>query len=165
MSKPELKQTEHRNGRASAISQVRRANSDSRGCEFASFVGSVRRSALGLLLGLAIGIGLVGFPSSAEAQSSLHEITWAHASPATVVRFVVFVSSTSGDQSGARQINVGKPPSSKSDSNGPIFSWTVSVDVNDFVAVAAVDIYGRLSPLSNWQNPPPSTPGQPFLIP
>jgi len=131
--------------------------------------GSAARSFAGrvsLVIGLLVlGGTLPGVPSNAQAQMALHEITWAHASPNEVVRFVVFVSRTSGDRAGARQINVGKPANPRIEGANSVYSAIVSVDLLEYVAVAAVALDGTLSPLSAWSGLPPSTPGQPFYIP
>jgi hypothetical protein len=118
--------------------------------------------AVGLLV---LGGALLGVPGSAHAQTALHEITWAHGSPNQVVRFVVFISATTGDRAGARQINVGKPASPRIEDGNSVYSAIISADLSEYVAVAAVSLDGSLSPLSEWSGLPPSTPGRPFYIP
>lgn len=123
--------------------------------------------ALATVFVLTVFVVTVGAPSSARAQAATtHEVTWAYANHADVARFVVFVSSVDGDQSGARQINVGKPPGQlHAGALLQYFSAIVSVSVDEFVAVGAVGHDGSLSTLSGWSPLPPSPPGQPLLIP
>ena len=114
---------------------------------------------------LTLGGALLVIPGDAHAQVGLHEIRWKHRTPNQVVRFVVFVSPTSGDRASARQINVGKPATPEIDGGSYVYSAIISADLLEYVAVAAVALDGSLSPLSAWSGLPPSTPGQPFYIP
>lgn len=95
----------------------------------------------------------------------MHEISWAHNAANEVQNFVVFVSAVKGDHANSRQINVGKPPNHSVSSLIQMFSAIVSVELDEYVAVAAVSRDGRLSELSAWSAIPPSQPGQPLLIP
>lgn len=113
---------------------------------------------------LAGGAGLI-VPSVAQAQAKLHEITWAHTTPGEIARFVVFVADTEGNQAAARQINVGKPANPTFQNGRFTYSAVISVDLDEYVAVAAVSLNGSISSLSNWQGVPPSVPGQPYYIP
>lgn len=117
---------------------------------------------LATLILWAVPFGAVG---SARAETALHEITWAHPTPGQVVRFIVFAAPTSGDQAGARRINVGKPANPEIVGPNSVYSAIISVERTDFVAVGAVALDGSMSPLSDWSTLPPSTPGQPFYIP
>jgi hypothetical protein len=127
--------------------------------------GAASRALLAILTIFLGAVGLISLPNAAQAQTSLHEVSFAHAEPNTVARFVVFVADTQGDQAGARQINVGKPANPVLDKGLYVYSAVVSVDADEYVAIAAVSYDGSLSALSNWSGVPPSNPGQPFYIP
>ena len=105
-------------------------------------------------------------PSIGFAQETMHEISWAHATPQNVSRFVVYISATNSDVQGARIVDVGKPPSQPT-SGGTmhVFRAIVSADPTEFVAVGAIGTDGSTSPLSAWSPLPPSQPGQPLLVP
>ena len=124
---------------------------------------SRRRGALRLAFALSLGL-LSALPNTAAADEvQLHEVTWAHPSPAQVSRFVVFVSQVRGDTSTARQVEVGKPAGSSSGSL-QLYSAIVPVDHEEFVAIGAVDNAGVLGAMSNWSAVPPSRPGQPLVV-
>lgn len=128
--------------------------------------GFSRRMRLGLVLGLSIGaLGLLaGLPGVAHAgDTELHELTWAHPSPSSVSRFIVFVSRTRGGANSARQVEVGKPAGSSSGTL-QFYSAIVPVDHEEFVAVGAVDNAGNLGSMSEWSAVPPSRPGQPVVV-
>ncbi|MEE8166610.1 MAG: hypothetical protein V3T64_13660 [Myxococcota bacterium] len=114
---------------------------------------------------LILGCAVFWLPGSALAAPALHEITWAHNAAAEVQNFVVFVSAVQGDQANSRQIYVGKPASQSNSGSLQTFSAIVSVELDEYVAVAALALDGSLSELSRWSGLPPSQPGQPFLIP
>jgi len=114
---------------------------------------------------LVIGCAVFWLAGSALAASAMHEITWGHDAADEVQNFVVFVSPVEGVQANSRQINVGKPASQSSSGSFQLFSAIVSVEFDEYVAVAAVALDGSLSELSRWSALPPSQPGQPFLIP
>ncbi len=117
----------------------------------------------GLVSALALG-GLAGLPGSAQAgEAELHELTWAHPSPATVSRFIVLVSPVRGNAATARQVEVGKPAGASSGSL-QFYSAIVPIDHEEFVAVAAVDNAGNLGAISSWSAVPPSRPGQPLVV-
>lgn len=122
-----------------------------------------RRARPGLVLGLWL-LAVVAAPAlPAQEVASPHEIIWAHANPAVVARFVVYVSGARGDVSGARQVDLGKPAGEPSGSV-QIFSAIVPMRASDFIALAAVGWDGRMSTLSSWSAVPPSRPGQPIVI-
>ncbi len=122
-----------------------------------------QRGKLGLLFSLSLGmLGALPNPAAAD-EVELHEVTWAHPSPAQVSRFVVFVSTVRGDTSSARQVEVGKPAGSSSGSL-QFYSAIVPVDHEEFVAIGAVDNAGVLAAMSNWSAVPPSRPGQPLVV-
>lgn len=98
-----------------------------------------------------------------DAGATVHEITWLHASPAEVQSFLIFVSPVVGALAGARQIDVGKPGGSDSESP-QVFSALVPVGFDEFVAVAAIGQDGLRSALSEWGQPQPSQPGQPLVV-
>ena len=105
-------------------------------------------------------------PSAAWAQSAMHEVSWAYAAPENVSRFVIYISATNGDAAGARQVDVGKPPSQPtSGGTMQVFRAIVSARLTDYIAVGAIGTDGTVSPLSAWSPLPPSQPGQPILIP
>jgi hypothetical protein len=116
-------------------------------------------------MAIALSLGLLGaLPNPAAAgEVEPHEVTWAHPSPAQVSRFIVFLSPVRGDMRSARQVEVGKPAGS---SNGTMqfYSAIVPVDLEEFVAIGAVDNAGVLSATSNWSAVPPSRPGQPLVV-
>ena len=118
-----------------------------------------------VILILVVGAMVWVLPGEAHAQSTLQELSWAHSSPETVSRFIVFASMTNGDRAGARQVNVGKPANATRVGANYVYSAVVAVDLDEFVAVAAVGYDGSVSALSAWTAVPPSTPGQPLLIP
>lgn len=113
---------------------------------------------------IMVGWMLLGLPAPGQAQTIMHELTWAHAQPNGVQRFVVFVSPVAGDRAQARQIDVGKPPG-EPNSGAIWYSAVISAERDEFVAVAAMASDGSLSGLSRWSGLPPSPPGQPLLIP
>lgn len=122
-----------------------------------------RRGIPGWALALLLGI-LAGHPGvSTAAEIVLHEVTWGHPSPAQVSRFVVFVSRTRGDTNGARQVEVGKPAGIVSGML-QLYSAIVPVELEEFVAIGAVDSAGNLGAMSSWSAVPPSRPGQPLLV-
>ena len=105
-------------------------------------------------------------PGAALAQASMHEVSWAYASPDSVSRFIVYVAATSGDQAGARIMDVGKPAGQPTTGGTmQVFRAIVSAELTEHVAVAAIGTDGTLSPLSAWSPLPPSQPGQPVIIP
>lgn len=136
------------------------------GLDRSGWNGVSRGMRLGLVFGLSVGaLGLLGaFPAVARAgEAELHELTWAHPSPASVSRFIVFVSRTRGGASTARQVEVGKPAGSSSGTL-QFYSAIVPVDHEEFVAVGAVDNAGNLGSMSDWSAVPPSRPGQPLVV-
>ncbi len=122
------------------------------------------RQGIAWVLTLGLGLATLGLPSAALAQTAMHEIVWAHQAPGDVQRFVIFVSPVQGNESLARQVDVGMPPGSDQGSLR-YFSAIVPVALDEYVAVAAVGSDGSLSPLSAWSGLPPTQPGQPLLIP
>ena len=94
----------------------------------------------------------------------MHEVTWAHNAAGDVQNFVVFVSTVKGDQANARQINVGKPTGQTNAGSLEMFSAIVAVELDEYLAVAAIALDGSLSELSAWSGVPPSPPGQPLLM-
>ena len=118
---------------------------------------------------LRIGLGglailLCVLPGVAEAEDlALHEVTWGHRNPAQVSRFIVLMSPVRGDSAMARQIEVGKPASTTS-GGFQVYSAIVPLDLDEFVAVGAVDNAGVLGPISIWSAVPPSQPGQPRIV-
>jgi len=148
---------EQRGGEAGALVHDRRDLKNRRGLPF-SVVGIVAFSVLSMLLLLLP----AGISYSADGDTT-HEVTWLHESPAEVTSFVIFVSPVEGSTSSTRQFNVGKPGGSGS-GTAQFFSALVPIDVNDFVAVAAIGRNGLLSDLSVWSRPQPSQPGQPLLV-
>ncbi|MEZ4330538.1 MAG: hypothetical protein R3F35_02210 [Myxococcota bacterium] len=101
--------------------------------------------------------------SAAGAEPSSHEIIWAHPNGSAVKRFIVFVSSAKDDPQGARRIDVGKPEGHLSGSV-EFFSALVTLDSDEFVAIAAVGYDGQMGALSGWSGVRPSRPGQPIVI-
>ena len=101
--------------------------------------------------------------SAAGAEPSSHEIIWAHPDGNAVKRFVVFVSSVKGDADRARRVDVGKPEGHLS-GTVEFFSALVTLDSDEFVAIAAVGYDGRMGALSGWSGVRPSRPGQPIVI-
>ncbi len=97
------------------------------------------------------------------ADQALHEITWIHESPSDVQRFVIFLSHNSGSVAEARQIDVGKPGGSNSNT-AQFFSALVLVGLDEYVAIAAIGRNGLQSVLSEWRQPQPTQPGQPLVI-
>ena len=97
------------------------------------------------------------------ADQTLHEITWIHESPSDVQRFVIYLSPTAGSVALARQIDVGKPGGSNSNT-AQFFSALVPVGLGEYVAIAAIGRNGLQSVLSEWRQPQPTQPGQPLVI-
>lgn len=114
------------------------------------------------LMRWAAGLWLLA-AAAASADPTPHEIIWAHPDGAAVRRFVVFVSPVKGDVGAARRIDVGKP---QGQSGGLVeyYSALVTLDGDEFVAVAAIGQDGRMGELSSWSGPRPSRPGQPIVI-
>ncbi|MHA7840068.1 MAG: hypothetical protein ACX98W_21600 [bacterium] len=120
-----------------------------------------------LTVALTVGLSLSLNVSAATAQdeSPMQEITWAHPSPSRVARFVVFVSTAEGSEDSARQIDVGKPAGMPMGSGSMrFFSALVPAGFDEFLAVAAVAADGSRSGLSSWSRPSPSAPGQPLPV-
>ncbi len=151
--------TRQRNWDHQAISTSTEASTTNR-----SRQGTGARSVLATF-SLILGCAVFWLPGSALAAPALHEITWAHNAAAEVQNFVVFVSAVQGDQANSRQISVGKPASQSDSGSLQTLSAIVSVELDEYVAVAALALDGSLSELSRWSGMPPSRPGQPFLIP
>jgi hypothetical protein len=129
-------------------------------------VGGVLARATFLLSGLAL-LSLGSSVAHAQRPNVMHEITWAHASPADVRAFVVYLAPNKGKkaESKARIIDVGKPKSVGSGGGGVrYYSAVIQGNVGEFVAVAAIAADGTRSPLSAWAGLPPSRPGQPLLV-
>jgi hypothetical protein len=124
------------------------------------------------LLGLWAGaLGLLG-ADGAQAQSAragqgqapMHEVTWAHATPARVARFVIYVSPAKARGRAVRRIDVGKPQGQLAqDGSTRVYSAIVPAAFEEFIAVAAVATDGREA-LSDWAPPPPGQPGRPLLV-
>jgi hypothetical protein len=131
----------------------------------AFFDSSVRaRLRVCTLIGTAAAFGLVFLlATAASAQERMHQITWAHASPGTVSRFVVLISDTDGAATDARQVDVGKPQASQAGSLS-VFTAMVSFAEDQYLAVAAVGHSGQISLPSDWAGSPPTRPGQPLLV-
>ncbi len=123
----------------------------------------LRRAIPGWALALLLGSFAATPGAAAAGEIVLHEVTWGHPSPAQVSRFVVFVSRTRGQTSGARQVEVGKPASFASGTL-QLYSAIVPVDHEEFVAIGAIDGAGNLGAISSWSAVPPSRPGQPLLV-
>jgi len=130
----------------------------------ASVSSRIRRDGV-VVAAIVLGIILVSLPMRADAQGSLHEVSWAHGAPASVEHFVVFASPSKGDEVNARMIDVGKPSTSTVEPSGEIFQAIISIELDEFVAIAAIDVSGRMSPLSEWFAPPPTSPGRPYFVP
>ena len=112
---------------------------------------------------LVFGGAIFGAASTASAQARMHQITWAHATPGAVQRFVVLISPTEGDIASARQIDLGMPQAESAGSLS-VFSAMVSLTDNEFLSVAAVGHNGQMSIPSDWTLSPPTRPGQPLLV-
>lgn len=102
-------------------------------------------------------------PNTASAQERMHQITLAHASPASVSHFAVLISDTDGVAVGARQVDVGMPQASPTGSLS-IFTAVGSFSDSEYLAVAAVGHNGQISLPSDWAGSPPTRPGQPLLV-
>lgn len=101
--------------------------------------------------------------AAATAAPTTHEIIWAHPDGNAVKRFVVLVSPVKGDAGGARRIDVGKPQGQRS-GTVEYYSALVTLESDEYVAIAAVGLDGRMGPLSSWSSARPSRPGQPIVI-
>ncbi len=122
------------------------------------------RSGIGRVLIGCIAVGLAAFATPAwSAGQSSHEVVWGHPNPASVSRFVVFISSVKGDSSSARRVDVPKPEN-QSSGTFQTFSAIVSMRDTEFVSVAAVGYTGQMGALSNWSGVVPGRPGQPIVI-
>lgn len=131
--------------------------------EYAWIGTARRRGQLALACALSLGM-LAALPeSSAAGENALHEVSWAHPSPAQVSRFVVFVSPVRGDTGAARQVEVGKP-AGQAVGSLHLYSAIVPIDFDEFVAIGAVDNAGMLGAMSTWSAVPPSRPGQPLVV-
>ena len=94
---------------------------------------------------------------------TVHEITWVHEAPAEVEGFVVYLSPVPDSVAEARQIAVGKPGGSNSNT-AQFFSALVPVGLEEYVAVAAIGRNGLQSIVSEWRQPQPTQPGQPLVV-
>lgn len=99
-------------------------------------------------------------PLAAEPRA--HQVTWGHSAPATVARFIVYISRTEGDVEGARQVDIGKP-SGQSAGSVTYYSAVVSFEEDEYLAVVAEGRDGQRSAPSTWFAMPPTRPGQPNL--
>jgi hypothetical protein len=106
--------------------------------------------------------GMVPGPAWSTGPT-MHEITWAHSNPAGVGSFVIFVADVKGDTDSARRIAIPKPSGGQAGSI-QTFSAIVPMVASEYVAVAAVGYDGQMGGLSAWSAPPPTQPGQPFVV-
>ena len=155
-----------------SITSTLRATSSATAKQTASSNRSRRRTrarsvlaSYAVMLAMLLGCAVLWLPGSAQAAPAMHEITWSHNAAGDVANFVVFVSAVEGDQANSRLIDVGKPESQPGSGTLQTFSAIVSVELDEYVAVAAIAVDGSLSGLSAWSTLPPSQPGQPLLIP
>jgi hypothetical protein len=144
---------------ADALVRDRRDLNNRRGLPF-SAVAMVAFSVLSMLL-LLLPAGI----SYSADEDITAKITWFHGSPADVTSFVIFVSPEPGLTSSTWQENVGKPskPGDTGSGTPRNFVALVTIDVNDFVAVAAIGRNGILSELSVWSLPALPAVGEIFL--
>lgn len=125
---------------------------------------ALHRAGAFLFVALAsvLGQGALSTPARAAGEVP-YEIAWAHSMPGLIERFVVFVSPVSGDEESARRLEVGKPLSRKIGMT-EFYSTIISMEPDEYVAVAGLGYNGVLSGLSAWSSVPPSRPGQPLIV-
>jgi hypothetical protein len=125
---------------------------------------ALHRAGVFLFVTLATALGQAALSAPARAAGEVpYEIAWAHSNPGLIERFVVFVSPVSGAVGSARQLEVGKPVSRKIGAM-EFYSTIISIEPDEYVAVAALGYSGVLSGLSAWSSVPPSRPGQPLIV-
>ncbi len=98
-----------------------------------------------------------------SAEPGPNEITWVQTDAERVARFVVLIGASPDTTEGARVIDVGRPAGQLIGGNRTLFRAVVSMEPEEFVAVAAVGYEGLASSPSGWLTPVPSQPGQPRL--